>query len=327
MTYDEAKLKFKQLFSGNMDESEARNLLMDMAKRGESADEIAAAAEVMRDCSVKLPVSDDLRKKLIDNCGTGGDKSGSFNISSTVSLLLAGAGCYVAKHGNRSITSKSGSADMLECLGVRLDLLPKQQVKMLEETGFTFIFAIHHHPAMKFIMPIRKSINHRTIFNILGPLSNPAGVSKQLIGVFDTSFVKRVAEALKKLGTTSAMVISSKDGLDEISISDVSEATILKDGKLNTLMIDPLEFGIKRSRLDEIKGGDATLNATITKGILEGEIGGAKRDIVLINAAATLIVDGQARDFQDGLQIAKETIDSGRAKEALKKIVKVSNLL
>jgi len=327
VTYDEAKLRFEQLFSGNMDESEARNLLIDMAKRGESADEIAAAAEVMRTCSVKLPVSDDLRQKLIDNCGTGGDKSGSFNISSTVSLLLVGAGCYVAKHGNRSITSRSGSADMLEYLGVRLDLLPKQQVKMLEETGFTFIFAIHHHPAMKFIMPIRKSIEHRTIFNILGPLSNPAGVRKQLIGVFDTSFVKRVAEALKRLGTTSAMVVSSKDGLDEISLSDVSEAFLLKDSELKSFTIDPTEFGIKRGTLLEIKGGDAALNAAITKGILEGEIDGAKRDIVLINAAAALMVDGQARDFQDGLEIAKETIDSGRAKEALKKIIKVSNSL
>ena len=327
MTYDEAKSKFEELFSGNMDEKEARNLLIDMAKRGESADEIAAAAEVMRTHSVKLPVSDDLHQKLIDNCGTGGDKSGSFNISSTVSLLLAGAGCYVAKHGNRSITSKSGSADMLEALGIKLDLSPEQQVKMVEETGFTFIFAIHHHPAMKFIMPIRKSIDHRTIFNILGPLSNPADVRKQLIGVFDTTFVKRVAEALMRLETRSAMVVSSKDGLDEISISDETEAVLLKDGKLSSFTIDPMEFGIKRGTLDDIKGGDATLNAVITKGILEGEIEGAKRDIVLINAAAVLIVDGKARDFQDGLQIARETIDSGRAKEALEKIIKVSNSL
>jgi anthranilate phosphoribosyltransferase len=327
VTYDEAKSKFEELFSGNMDEKEARNLLIDMAKRGESADEIAAAAEVMRTHSVKLPVSDDLHQKLIDNCGTGGDKSGSFNISSTVSLLLAGAGCYVAKHGNRSITSKSGSADMLEALGIKLDLSPEQQVKMVEETGFTFIFAIHHHPAMKFIMPIRKSIDHRTIFNILGPLSNPADVRKQLIGVFDTTFVKRVAEALMRLETRSAMVVSSKDGLDEISISDETEAVLLKDGKLSSFTIDPMEFGIKRGTLDDIKGGDATLNAVITKGILEGEIEGAKRDIVLINAAAVLIVDGKARDFQDGLQIARETIDSGRAKEALEKIIKVSNSL
>ena len=327
MTYSEARSAFEKLFGGNMDEKEARELLIEMAERGESADEIAAAAEVMRANSVKLPVPEDLREELIDNCGTGGDKSGSFNISTTVSLLLAGAGCKVAKHGNRSITSRSGSADMLEALGIRLDLTPVQQVQMLQECGFAFIFAVLHHPAMKFIMPIRKSIPHRTIFNILGPLSNPAGVEKQLIGVFDPAYVPKMAEALKKLGSRRAMVVSSLDGLDEISVSDRSEAVILEKGSLKKITIDPEEFGIERASFDEIKGGDAAENAKITHSILSGETKGAKRDIVLINAAAALIVDGRARDFEEGLQIARETIDSGRAKEALEKIVKVSNSL
>lgn len=327
MTYSEARSAFEKLFGGDMDEKEARELLVEMAERGESADEIAAAAEVMRANSVKLPVPEDLREELIDNCGTGGDKSGSFNISTTVSLLLAGAGCKVAKHGNRSITSRSGSADMLEALGIRLDLTPGQQVQMLQECGFAFIFAVLHHPAMKFIMPIRKSIPHRTIFNILGPLSNPAGVEKQLIGVFDPAYVPKMAEALKKLGSRRAMVVSSLDGLDEISVSDRSEAVILEKGSLKKITIDPEEFGIERASFDEIKGGDAAENAKITHSILSGETKGAKRDIVLINAAAALIVDGRARDFEEGLQIARETIDSGRAKEALEKIVKVSNSL
>ncbi len=327
MTYDETKQAFERLFSGQMAEEEARTLLIEMAERGESADEIAAAAEVMRAHAIQLPVSEDLQEKLIDNCGTGGDKSGSFNISSTVSLLLAGAGCYVAKHGNRSITSKSGSADMLEHLGIRLDLAPEQQVKMLEACGFTFIFAIHHHPAMKFVMPIRKSIPHRTIFNILGPLSNPANVKKQLIGVFDPTFVPKMAIALKKLGSHRAMVVSSCDGLDEISISDRSVAEMLQEGSLESLTIDPEAYGIRRVSMEAIKGGDAKENAKITTAILCGEERGAKRDIVLINAAVALIVDGKARDFQDGLQIAEETIDSGRAKEALKKIIEVSNAL
>lgn len=327
MTYDETKRAFERLFSGQMAEEEARSLLIEMAERGESADEIAAAAEVMRAHAIQLPVSTDLQEKLIDNCGTGGDKSGSFNISSTVSLLLAGAGCYVAKHGNRSITSKSGSADMLEHLGIRLDLAPEQQVKMLEACGFTFIFAIHHHPAMKFVMPIRKSIPHRTIFNILGPLSNPANVKKQLIGVFDPTFVPKMATALKKLGSRRAMVVSSCDGLDEISISDRSVAEMLQEGSLESLTIDPEAYGIRRVSMEAIKGGDAKENAKITTAILYGEERGPKRDIVLINAAAALIVDGKARDFQDGLQIAEETIDSGRAKEALKKIIEVSNAL
>ncbi len=327
MTYSEARTAFERLFRGEMDEKEARELLVKMAERGESAEEIAAAAEVMRANSVKLPVPEDLREELIDNCGTGGDKSGSFNISTTVSLLLAGAGSKVAKHGNRSITSRSGSADMLEALGIRLDLTPKQQVQMLQECGFAFIFAVLHHPAMKFIMPIRKSIPHRTIFNILGPLSNPAGVEKQLIGVFDPEYVPKMAEALKKLGSRRAMVVSSLDGLDEISVSDRSEAVMLERGALEKITIDPAEFGIERASFDEIKGGDAAENAKITRSILSGETKGAKRDIVLINAAAALIVDGKARDFEDGLQIARETIDSGRAKEALEKIVKVSNSL
>ncbi len=327
MTYSEARSAFERLFRGDMDEKEARELLVEMAERGESADEIAAAAEVMRANSVKLPVPEDLREELIDNCGTGGDKSGSFNISTTVSLLLAGAGCKVAKHGNRSITSRSGSADMLEALGIRLDLTPQQQVQMLQECGFAFIFAVLHHPAMRFIMPIRKSIPHRTIFNILGPLSNPAGVEKQLIGVFDPAYAVKMAEALKKLGSRRAMVVSSLDGLDEISVSDRSEAVILKRGALEKVTIDPAEFGIERASFDEIKGGDAAENAKITRSILSGESKGAKRDIVLINAAAALIVDGKARDLKEGLQIARETIDSGRAKEALEKIVKVSNSL
>ncbi len=327
MRYDEAKEAFERLFLGEMDENEARKLLVEMAERGESAEEIAAAAEVMRRHSIKLPVPEELQEKLIDNCGTGGDKSGSFNISTTVSLVLAGAGCFVAKHGNRSITSRSGSADMLEALGVRLDLEPKQQVKMLEECGFTFIFAVLHHPAMKFIMPIRKSIPHRTIFNILGPLSNPAGVKKQMIGVFEPSFVPKMAEALKRLGSSRAMVVSSLDGLDEISLSDRSEAMMLEDGRLSEISIDPLDYGIERYPMEAIAGGDAKENAKITASILSGETKGAKRDIVLINTAAALIVDKKASNFSEGLEIAKETIDSGRAMAALEKIVRVSKSL
>ncbi len=327
MTYEQTHELFEKLFEGRMDADEARNLLVEMARRGETAEEIAAAADVMRKHAIKLPVPEDLKESLIDNCGTGGDKSGSFNISTTVSLLLAGAGCYVAKHGNRSITSKSGSADMLEHLGIRLDLTPRQQVEMLQACGFTFIFAIHHHPAMKFVMPIRKSIPHRTIFNILGPLSNPADVPKQLIGVFDPLFVPRMAEALKRLGTKRAMVVSSRDGLDEISISDLSDVQMLEDGKLSSMTVDPLERGVKRAPLEAIRGGDAAQNARISASILSGEERGPKRDIVLINAAAALIVDGKARDFKDGLQIAEETIDSKKAYDRLKKIIEVSNAL
>ena len=227
MTYEQAIEKFSLLFENKMSEEEAKQFLVSMFEKGETAVEIAAAAKVMREHSVQLPVPEDLREKLIDNCGTGGDKSNTFNISTSVSLVLASGGSYVAKHGNRSITSKSGSADMLEALGINLNLSPENQVKMLEDTGFCFIFAQNHHPAMRYIMPIRKSLTHRTIFNILGPLTNPAGVQKQLIGVFSPDYVDKIAEALIMLETKKAMVVSSFDGMDEISIEAKTKGLFL----------------------------------------------------------------------------------------------------
>jgi len=324
MTYDEAKKAFEKLFSNQMSEDEAKDLLVSLYKKGEEPQEIAAAATVMREYSVKLDMDESLRDKLIDIVGTGGDKIGSFNISSTVSLLLASMGSYVAKHGNRAITSNSGSADMLEALGINLNLTPNDQVKMLEEVGFTFMFAQNHHPAMKHIMPIRKSLTHRSIFNILGPLTNPAGAKKYLLGVFDKDFISPMIEGLKLLEAKSAMVVSSREGMDEISISDVTYAQSLDRGEF---LIDPQEFGLKKAPLDEIKGGNATENAKITMDIFEGRENGAKKDIVLLNSAAALIVDGKARDFKDGIDMAKDALESGRVKEHLKKVVEVSQKL
>ena len=327
MDFDTAKKTFEALFDGKMSEAEAKELLVGLYQEGESAAQIAAAAQVMREHAIKLPVSEDLQAKLIDNCGTGGDKSNSFNVSTTVSLLLAAVGCKVAKHGNRSITSKSGSADMLEVLDINLSLAPKAQVTMLEEVGFTFMFAQNHHPAMKYIMPIRKSLSHRTIFNILGPLTNPAGVKKQLIGVFSDAYIHRISSALEILGTQNSLVVSSKDGMDEISICDVTYATQLKEGRSEDIMIDPATLGLHIAPKEAIVGGDAHANAYITSGILKGDIQDVKRDIVLINAAAALMVDTKARDFQDGLEIAREVIDSGRANTHLQKIIALSKQL
>ena len=327
MIYDEAMVVFTKLFAGEMSDAEAKGLLVSLYERGESAAEIAAAAQVMRDHAIKLPVCEDLKEKLIDNCGTGGDKSNSFNVSTTVSLLLASSGCYVAKHGNRSITSKSGSADMLEALGINLNLDGKAQVTMLEEVGFAFIFAQNHHPAMRYIMPIRKALSHRTIFNILGPITNPAGVKKQLIGVFSESYIHKISSALEILGTKNAMVVSSKDGMDEISICDVSYATLLKEGQSEDIMIDPQAYGLKLADKAAIVGGDAKVNARITQEILQGNTQDAKRDIVLINTAAALMVDGKARDIQEGLEIAREVLDSKKAWIHLEKIINISNQL
>jgi len=327
MKYNDTKEKFEQLFTNKMSIDDAKEFLVELYQRGESADEIAAATQVMRKYSLKLDVDDALRPKLVDTVGTGGDKIGSINISSTVSLLLASMGVPVAKHGNRSVTSKSGSADMLEALGINLDLEPSKQRALLQETGFTFLFAQKFHPAMKHIMPIRKSLNHRTIFNILGPLCNPAGVQRLAIGVFDKNYIAPIAYALQKLDTIKAAVVSSLDGMDEISISSITYAAMVEEGKIKEFEIDPQAYGLKLYDQKEILGGDANVNAQITKGIFSGEIKGAKEEIVLINAALSFVVAGVARDMQDGLEMAHSAIESKKAINHLKKIIDVSSKL
>ena len=327
MNYNEAVEVFTKLFENRMSEDEAKELLVELYKKGESAEEIAAAAKVMREHSIKLKVDDSLKDKLIDVVGTGGDKSGSFNISSTVAILIASLGCFVAKHGNRAITSNAGSADMLEAIGINLNLTIPQQEKMLEESGFVFMFAINHHPAMKHIMPIRKSLKHRTIFNILGPLTNPAGVSKYLLGVFDKKYIDKITDALLLLDTKNSMIVSSHDGLDEISISDITYYNLIKEGKIEKGELNPMNYGFGLYPFEAIKGGDATKNAQITKEILQGKRKGAMRDIVLLNAAAALVVEGFARDIKEGVEMSEEAIDSGKALKKLEQIIKVSNTI
>ncbi len=320
-----SKDMFEKLFNNELSEQEAKDFLVKLYENGESSSDIADAASVMREHSVKLPVSSELQDELIDIVGTGGDKSGSFNISTTVSLLLAATGAKVAKHGNRSITSNSGSADVLEALGINLNLAPAEQVKMLEEVGFTFIFAINHHPAMKHIMPIRKSLTHRTIFNILGPLTNPAGAKKYLLGVFSPEFIEKMAQALLELDTKRAFVVSSQDGMDEISISAPTDFAYVEAGKVTTGVIDPQSHGFELAPKEAILGADASENAITTRGILSGEIEGAKRDIVLLNGSYALFADGNARDIKEGIEILEHTIATGKATEQLEKIIEISN--
>jgi len=328
MTYADAKQKFTALFNHEMNDEAMREFLLSVTlDANTSVNTIAAAVEVMRSFATPLPISEEVRERSIDIVGTGGDKIGSFNISSTVSLLVAACGCSVAKHGSRSVTSKSGSADMFEALGVRLDLDLKQSARLLEETGFTFMFAQNHHPVMKFIMPVRKTIPDKTIFNILGPLTNPAKVKKSLLGVFDKSFVPKIAKALALNGATSTIVVSSKEHMDEISISDITYASELKNGVSHDFIIDPQSYGIKKAPLTAIMGGDAKANAKILYNIFEGSATDAQRDIVLLNTAAALIVEGMARDFQDGLEIARGAIASGAPMKKLKQIMEVSNKL
>jgi len=325
--FNKARLRFDDIFENRLETDTVKEYLIDLYNRGETADEIAAAAIAMREHMIPLIVEQSLQEKLIDNCGTGGDKSNSFNISTTVSIMLAACGCSVAKHGNRSITSNSGSADMLEALGVNLNLTATNQVEMLKITGFIFMFAINHHPAMKHIMPIRKSIDHRTIFNILGPLSNPASVHKQLIGVFSKEYVPKIAQALTQLNTKKAMVVSSEDGMDEISISDITHCAFVERGQVNEFTLDPREYGFELYPKSEIEGGDSIRNAQITKDILDGSITGAKKDIVVLNTAVALLVDGKVNSTEEGIKMAKDVINNGKAIKKLQQIVKVSNEL
>ncbi len=319
--------KFEKLFRGGLDKDEARKFLIDLYRVGESAKDIAIASSIMRKYSIKLPISKKLQDRAIDIVGTGGDRSGSFNISTTVALLLSSLGSVVAKHGNRSITSKSGSADLLEALGINLNLTPDKQVKMLEETGFTFIFAINHHPAMKHIMPIRKSIEHRTIFNILGPLTNPAGAKKYLLGVFSSDYIEKMAQALVELDTKRAFVVSSRDGMDEISLSAITDFAYIESGKISKGVIEPEEFGFKLAPKEAIVGGDAVTNAKITKNIFSNSATEPQRDIVILNAGYALFADGKARDMQEAFEMAQDAIESGRALKHLDYIVEVSNKL
>ena len=322
------KADFEALFEHRLSDEEMREFLLSLSLNAQTSSEmIATAAEVMRTHSIILEVPAELKPKLIDVVGTGGDKSGSFNVSSTVALVLAASGAYVAKHGNRSITSKSGSADVLEYLGVKLDLSLEKSSMLLQECGFTFLFAQYHHPAMKFIMPIRRSIPEKTIFNILGPLTNPVGLSKILLGVFDEVFVPKMAEAARELGMQSAIVVSSREKMDEISISDITYAGHLKNGVIDYFEIDPQMLGIKKAPFEAILGGEAERNAEILTDILNNRSTEAQRDMVLINAAYALVAEGMARDEQEGLEIARDTLLSGKASEKLKQIVSVSSKL
>ncbi len=319
--------QFEKLFNNEMPTSEARSFLVNLYEKGETAADIAAAASVMREHSIKLKLPDALRERAIDIVGTGGDRSGSFNISTTVSLLLASMGRVVAKHGNRSITSNSGSTDVLEALGLNLDLTIENKIKMLEETGFCFFPATDHHPAMKHIMPIRKSIEHRTIFNLLGPLSSPASTQKYLLGVFDPAYVKVMAEALLELDTKRAYVVSSLDGMDEIGISTNTSFAYVEANRISEGEIHPETFGFKLSPKEAILGGDARFNAQITRDIFAGEECGAKRDIVVLNAAFALFVDGNVRDLREAIDMIEAQLDSHKTKEHLSFMADISQKL
>jgi len=312
----------REIMEGKTTDAQIGSFLTALRVKGETVDEITGAAHVMRDKAAKIKAPEG----VLDTCGTGGDMSHTFNVSTTVALVLAAAGVPVAKHGNKAVSSKSGSADVLEALGVRIDLAPERVEQCLFETGFGFLFAPLFHPAMKYAIGPRREMGIRTIFNILGPITNPAGAKRQILGVFAGKLTETLATVLGNLGAEDAMVVHGEDGLDEITITDGTRVSRFAHGKVENFVFSPEDFGLNRGRREDLIGGDNRENAQITFRILQGEKG-AKRDIVLINAAAALMVAGTSSDMKTAVSLAQEAIDSGSALKKLEEIKKVSNSL
>lgn len=309
---------FSTIMNGEATSAQIAAILMGLSIRGESAEIVAGAAKAMRAASTKIIPK---ATGLIDTCGTGGDGARTFNISTAVSLVVAACGVVVAKHGNRAMSSKSGAADVLEALGVNLNISPEKVARCIDETGIGFLFAQHLHPAMKYAGPVRRELGIRTMFNLLGPLTNPAGAEYQVLGVFAKDKLELVAGALARLGSRRALVVHGRDGLDEITTTDITDAILIEAGEHPiTFEIDPAAFGIPYAVPEALAGDDAAMNAEILKHIFAGQQG-AGRDIVLLNAAASLWVAGKADGIGSGIVMAAEAIDSGRVTEKLKQLI------
>lgn len=321
LSENEMILAMKEIMSGQAAEGEIVSFLTGLRDKGETAEEVLGAARVMREVAVKVNVNPD---NLVDTCGTGGDGRGTFNLSTAAAFVAAGAGVRVAKHGNRAVSSQAGSADVLEKLGVKIELEPVQVRKCLVEAGFGFFFAPRFHPATKNVAAARKKIGTRTIFNLLGPLTNPANPLRQVIGVYDPKRMIVMAQVLKELGSRRVLLVHGEDGLDEITLTGKTLTAELKDGKITEGEIDPQALGLDLCKPDDLKGRDAEYNATMLKGLLEG-YESRLRDAVVLNAAAALTVAGRAASLEEGLAVGEHSIDQGRAYEVLKDVIRISN--
>jgi len=322
LTADHASVVLAEIMEGRADHVQTGAFLVALRAKGETVPELVGLARTMRSLSASVEID---AHRLVDTAGTGGGPS-TFNISTTAALIAAGAGCAVAKHGNRSSTSKSGSADLLEALGVRIDLTPAQVARCIEETGFGFMFAPAHHEAMKHVVPVRKELAVRTIFNFLGPLTNPAGATRQLLGVSDRRYQETIAEALAGLGCDHALVVSAEDGLDELSISGVSRVIEVRDGHTEEWHLGADEVGLAEAPLDALAGGEPADNAAVARSILAGEQGPA-RDVAVLNAGAAIYVAGEAEDVASGVDSAARALDSGAAASTLERLVALSGEL
>ena len=319
LSRDEAASAFQQMMSGEATPSQMGALLMALRVRGETVDEITGAVTTMRAKMLRVAAPSD----AIDVVGTGGDASGSFNISTCAALIVAGAGVPVAKHGNRALSSRSGAADVLTALGVNIDLNPEQIGRCIREAGIGFMFAPAHHPAMKNVAATRVELGTRTIFNLLGPLSNPAGVRRQMVGVFSRQWTEPLAQVLKNLGAESAWVVHGSDGLDEITTSGPTTVTALEGGAVRTFEISPDEVGLAKVKPEQLRGGDAATNAKAVEEVLQGKPS-PFRDVALFNAAAALVVAGKANSLKSGVELASRSLDSGEAEGRLDRLIVVS---
>lgn len=316
----EMEAVMEEIMTGSANKEQIVSFLTLLNKKGETIEEITAAVRVMRRHATKIKTKQEV---ILDTCGTGGDKLGTFNVSTVVAFVASGLGITVAKHGNRSVSSASGSADILEALGININLSQEKLERCLDEIGIAFLFAQALHPAMKFAAPARKEIASKTIFNILGPLSNPAGATQQLVGVYDKRLTEILAQVLKNLGTQHALVVYGEDGLDEITTTGRTFISEANKGKISNYEVDPQDFGFKKAKLEDLKGGSCQDNAKILLEILNGKTG-AQRDIVLLNAGAAIFAADKAKSIKEGIELAKESIDSRKALKKLELLQKYS---
>ena len=331
LTSEEAEAVLDQITTGQCTDAQIASLLTALRMKGETVDELTGFARVMRRKAAPVrpqtlvsALGGTEREALIDTCGTGGDVSGSFNVSTATAFVVAGAGVRVAKHGNRSVSSQCGSADVVEALGVRIELQANRIARCIDEVGIGFLHAPLLHDAMKYVALARRQMGIRTIFNMLGPLTNPAGANTQVVGVYAANLTELLARVLGELGCTRALVVHGGDGLDELTITGESKITEWKNGKSSTYFIVPEDFGLKRASLSDIRGGDASQNSGIILEVLKGTRG-AKRDIVLLNAAAAFVASSKANDLGEGVQIAARSIDNGNALRKLEQLIEFTN--
>ena len=334
LTREQSRGVMAEVLAGKCTDAQIAALLVALHMKGETVEEIVGFAEAIRAAAAPLEVarnstidvSGTERDALVDTCGTGGDASGTFNISTATALVAAGAGVRVAKHGNRSVTSRCGSADVMEALGVNINLPPVRVAACLEQVGIAFLFAPAMHSAMKYVQPARRELRLRTVFNLLGPLTNPARASAQVVGVYSDDLVEKLAEALSMLGLRRAMVVHGADGLDEIKITGPTRVAEVRDGKVRTYEVTPEEFGLERAPIEDISGGDAADNAKHIRDVLSGK-SSARRDVVLLNAAAALVAAERAQHLSEALPLASQAIDSGAAARKLEQLVRFTNQL